>query len=291
MKVKCTCSHENSKMKVTDKAIKPTRPLLRYHGGKWILANWIISHFPKHRIYVEPFGGAASVLLQKQKCYTEIYNDLDDEVVNLFQVVRDNGEVLLNKLVNTPFSRREFEKSYSPSDDPIEQARRTVIRSFMGFGSAAASGHKTGFRSNSNRSGTTPAHDFKNYPTALNFIIDRLRGVVIENRDAVQVMKVHDTDDCLHYVDPPYVLDTRFKGQNTDCYKYEMSNLDHENLLKVLNSLKGFVVLSGYDNEIYNDYLSGWNKVIRKAFADGASERVEVLWTNYKPFNQLQLFA
>ena len=269
----------------------PTRPLIRYHGGKWILAKWIISTFPEHKIYVEPFGGAGSVLIQKKRSYAEIYNDLDCEIVNLFRVVRDFGETLQHKLNNTPFSRKEFETSYLPSDDPIERARRTVVRAFLGFGSSAASGYKTGFRSNSNRSGTTPAHDFSNYPNALSAITKRLRGVVIENKDAMSVMAQHDSPQTLHYVDPPYVLDTRSKGQNTSCYKFEMTNDQHIHLIDFVNNLKGFVALSGYDHEIYNDLLPGWRKTTKKSYADGAKERMEVLWTNYKPHNQLNLFT
>ncbi|MGN2373492.1 DNA adenine methylase [Sphingobacterium spiritivorum] len=270
--------------------IKPARPILRYHGGKWVLAKWIISHFPEHRIYVESFGGAASVLLQKDRCYSEVYNDLDDDIVNLFYVVRDQGEELRDKLINTPFSRREFELSYQLSENSLERARRTVVRAFMGFGSAAASGYKTGFRSNSNRSGTTAAHDWKNYSSVIDRIINRLQGVVIENKDAISLMKQHDEKDCLHYVDPPYMLDTRSKGQKTKSYKYELENFEHENLLSELIKLKGSIVLSGYENEIYNDMLTGWHKSVKKSFADGAAERTEVLWMNFKPYNQLQLF-
>jgi DNA adenine methylase len=182
---------------------KPTRPILRYHGGKWLLAEWIISRFPDHRVYVEPFGGAASVLLQKKRSYAEIYNEMDGEIVNLFQVVRDHGAEFISQIEMTPFSRVEFLKSYEPCDDPIEQARRTMVRSFMGFGSAGACGAKTGFRANSNRSGTTPAHDWWHYPQCLAATIERLRGVTLENRDAVEVMCQHDSEETLHDVDPP----------------------------------------------------------------------------------------
>lgn len=254
------------------------RPILRYHGGKFLLAEWIISHFPEHRIYVELFGGAASVLLKKDRSYAEVYNELDGEVVNLFRVYRDNGQELKRVLELTPFARDEFELSYLHADTDLEQARRTVIRSFMGFGSGIQSWQRTGFRANSNRSGTTPAQDWRNFPDAMDAIIDRLRGVVIENRNAVEVMIQHDTPQTLHYLDPPYVKDTRYKGNKTKVYKHEIEDSDHEELLSVANKMNGFVVISGYDNEIYNDMLSGWRKETKVALADGARERVECLW-------------
>src|SRR5947207_30368 len=129
------------------------RPMLRYHGGKWMLAPWIISHFPNHRVYVEPFGGAASVLLQKSRCYAEVYNDLDSEIVNLFTIVRERGPELASALELTPFARDEYKHSFEIHPDPLEQARRTVIRSYCGFGSnSLCRSVKSGFRSNSNRS-------------------------------------------------------------------------------------------------------------------------------------------
>src|SRR3954471_8601570 len=102
---------------------EPTRPVLRYHVGKWILAPWIISHFPSHRVYTEAFGGAASVLMRKPRSYGEVYNDLDGEIVNLFHVLRGPraGE-LIASLRLTPFARIEFEESYETAADPVEQA-------------------------------------------------------------------------------------------------------------------------------------------------------------------------
>ena len=257
------------------------RPILRYHGGKWMLSKWIISHFPEHRVYTEAFGGAASVLLRKKRAYAEIYNDIDHEVVNLFKVVREKGSILKEMLLKTPFSREEFNLSYQSSNDSIEQARRTVIRSFMGF-SSGLQPYKTGFRSNSNRSGSTPASDWRNYPDALEFIIDRLQGVVIENKSAFEILKRHDSKETLHYVDPPYVLDTRYKGQKSKMYYQELRNEDHLKLCELLKSLKGTVILSGYPNVIYDYKLSNWKRIERKAYADGARKRTEVLWINRK---------
>lgn len=256
----------------------PRRPVLRWHGGKWLLAPWIIEHFPKHQVYVEPFGGAASVLLRKERSYAEIYNDLDCEVVNLFRILRsDDAKKLVEQLRLTPFCRDEFSEAYQPTDDALERARKLVVRSFMGFGS---NGHNrvTGFRANSNRSGTTPAHDWVNYPDSLETVVKRLEGVTIENRDALDVMTQHDAPTTLHYVDPPYVFDTRAdKGAD---YAHEMDDNDHRHLLGALKEMQGMVILSGYPHKIYDDALSSWRRVERRALADGARSRTEVLWIN-----------
>lgn len=259
-----------------------TRPALRYHGGKWILAEWIISNFPKHRVYVEPFGGAASVLLQKKRSYAEIYNDLDGEIVNLFRVVRDYGSELRRLLEVTPFAREEYRLSFECSANPLEQARRTVIRSFMGFGSnALCRDIQSGFRSNSNRSGTTPAHDWANYPAGLDALIQRLAGVCVENRDAVEVMLAHDSKDTLHYCDPPYVHATRSLAMHGNHgYSYEMTDDQHRTLAAALHQLNGMVILSGYHCELYDELFADWHRVERAALADGARDRVEVLWMN-----------
>lgn len=264
-----------------------------------MLAEWIISNFPPHKVYVEPFGGAASVLLQKPRSYGEVYNDLDGEIVNLFRVARDHGEALKSKLELTPFSRDEYRLSFEQCEDAIEQARRTVIRSFMGFGSnALCRDIKSGFRSNSNRSGTTPAHDWGNYPNALKSVIDRLRGVVIENKPATEIMLQHDSPETLHYCDPPYVHSTRSLAvHGNHGYSHEMEDVDHEKLAFFLHDkIQGMVVLSGYHSPLYDRIFGIWERIEKKALADGARERTEVLWFN-KPawealrFNTLPGFA
>lgn len=257
---------------------QPKRPALRYHGGKWMIAPWIIQNFPRHKIYVEPFGGAASVLLRKARSYSEVYNDLDGELVNLFSVLRgEKSEEFIEMIRLTPFSRDEFLRSYANAEDPVEQARRTVVRSFMGFGSNSHN-KVTGFRSNSNRSGTTPSRDWANYPESLVCIINRLSGVVIENRKACEVMAQHDSSETLHYLDPPYPSDTRDTGSD---YRHEMTNEEHVALADFVQQLRGMVVISGYPCALYDERLfSGWARVERQSFADGARPRTEVLWMN-----------
>jgi DNA adenine methylase len=252
------------------------RPALRYFGGKWRIAPWIISHFPPHRIYCEPFGGAASVLLRKERSYAEVYNDRDGEVVNLFRVLRDRSADLGALLENTPTARDEYDLAHEPSDDPVEQARRTIIRSFLGFGAASLTrASKSGFRArvSSNRN---PAADFHSYIGLLDQFRERLRGVIIENRDAIEVMEQQDGPDTLHFVDPPYVHGVRTAGKHG--YRWEMTDADHERLCGFLQTLGGMVVLCGYDNPIYGGL--GWGTSVKKTCADGGRERTEVLWMN-----------
>lgn len=255
-----------------------TRPVLRWHGGKWMLAPWIIEHLPPHRVYVEPYGGAASVLLRKPRSYAEVYNDLDQDVVVLFRILRDEAKAadLVRQLRLTPFARDDFKDAYKVQHKAMDRARSLIIRSFMGFGS---NGHAraTGFRSNSNRSGTTPARDWMNYPDALEAIVERMRGVVVENLPAAAVIADHDTPETLFYVDPPYVPSTRDKGAD---YRHEMTEADHVALLEALRGVEGMVVLSGYPHPLYDEALTGWERVERRALADGARERTEVIWRN-----------
>jgi DNA adenine methylase len=280
----------------------PKRPVLRYHGGKWKLAQWVISHFPEHRVYTETFGGGASVLMRKPRAYAEIYNELEPDVVNVFRVMRDEAMALRLKaaLELTPFSRTEYEEAfYTTSTDPIERARCTILKSFAGFGSSAITAPNpagmrtrasswpvrdyrpgTGFRATSNRSGTTPAHDWRNYPEQIVEFIERLRGVVIENRPAIDVIRQHDRHDTLHYVDPPYVRSTRVGYRQDRGYRHEMTDEDHRALSDELRACVGMVVLSGYHSPLYDELYKGWYRVDRPHRADGAAPRTEVLWLN-----------
>lgn len=262
----------------------PTRPVLRWHGGKWRLAPWIIAHFPPHRCYVEPFGGAASVLLRKPRSYAEVYNDLDDDLVTLFSVLRDAGAAgrLIEQLHLTPYARAEFydaRRIGCEVTDLVERARQLIVRSFMGHaGIAARANLSTGFRDDTSRPSTLPAHDWAGYPEALQAVVERFRGVLIEQRDAVQVMQNHDGPETLHYVDPPYLAETRNQRTAGKAYSHEMTDEDHQSLLDALTKLHGMVVLSGYQNPLYDAALRGWLSVSRESHADGALLRTEVLW-------------
>lgn len=263
--------------------VKIKHPAIRYHGGKFRLAPWIIEQMSEHVCYVEPFGGAAGVLLQKPRSYSEVYNDLDGEVVNLFRVLRNPelNQRLQDACRLTPYSRDEFCHAQEPATDSVERARRMVVRACMGFGSAAGIGGNSGFRGDSKRKYATAAHLWERYPENLAALCQRLQGVIIENKDALSVMRAHDAETTLHYIDPPYVPETRVQGNRY--YAHEMTVEGHEQLLAVARTMTGMVMISGYDAEVYNDMLSGWaktEKASRISAGRGTKVRTECLWLN-----------
>lgn len=267
------------------------RPIMRYHGGKWRLAKWLISHFPPHLCYVEPFGGAASVLLQKERSYAEVYNDLDEQIVGVFRVMQNPEQRarLMEMLRFTPYARSEFALAWLPTDCPVESARRVIIRAMMGFGSAGAtkisSGFRndTGFRRDTARRYQTAMMDWVKYPDCLPPIIERFTGVLIENRPAVNVIAQNDRIDTLFYVDPPYMHDTRAMDGSTRYYRHEMTNSDHAFLLAQLVNTKGMVVLNGYESDLYDSMLTGWKKYTKESRISahrGTKVKTEVIWLN-----------
>jgi DNA adenine methylase len=262
------------------------RPAFRYHGAKFRLAPWVISHMPQHLKYVEPFGGAAGVLLQKPRVYAEVYNDLDEEVVNFFRVMQ--APMLRDRLIEacqlTPYARAEFKLAFEHTDEPVERARRLAVRAGMGFGSAGATKGTTGFRIDTDRAYGTAMANWARYPDGLAAIGARFTGVLIENRPAIEVLEQHDTPDALHFVDPPYVHKTRvLSSGGRGYYRHEMTDDDHLDLLACLQRLRGMVMVCGYASEIYDQTLKGWHRVstsARKSAARGTSKSTEVMWMN-----------
>jgi DNA adenine methylase len=259
------------------------RPALRWHGGKWALAPWIISHFPEHRVYVEPFGGAASVLLRKPRSRIEVYNDLDSEVVNFFQVLRDpvTADKLCRGVWLTPFSREEYRKAFEPTSDPVERARRLAVRCFSSFGTTSANiqNDRDGFRWKPNKS---YAAEFAGVPNALQEITQRLRGVLIEQRNAFELIGAFDAADTLFFVDPPYVTDTRNSGGKY--YAHEMDDREHRILAHILKRVKGKVILCGYPSSLYDGLYADWRRDSCGAIAagqKGGTKRTEVIWMNF----------
>jgi DNA adenine methylase len=249
----------------------PRRPALRYYGGKWKLAPWIISHFPEHKNYVEPCGGAASVLLQKPRSPLETYNDLDGNVVNFFRVLRDKPDELIRKIKLTPWARAEYELSLTPAGDDVERARQFFARAWMGRGAVCEC---TGWRYD-RYDCRSVAHDLLSDAPAV--VAERLQGVQIEHRDALDVIRDFDCADALIYFDPPYVNETR--SHRTE-YVIDQFDDFHHAAAELLRTCAGYVVVSGYACPLYADLYErhGWQRVDTLAQTNSGGKRVESLW-------------
>jgi len=259
----------------------PTRPIVRWHGGKSRIAPWIISHLPPHRVYVEPFAGAASVLLRKARSHTEVLNDANGRLVSAFRVIRDRGEELAHLLRYTPCAEEEYRDCREVSPDPLEDARRMLVLGHQSHGSTGGctGGKRSGWRRGLRPGGTDNAAEWRELWRHVERWADRLRGVYLENGDALDVIRRWDAPDVVIYADPPYTWGTRSGAGRGDAYgPHEMSDADHVALAEVLRNCRGAVVLSGYRSGLYDELFEGWQRVESTAWADGGVARTECLW-------------
>lgn len=259
--------------------LTPARPPLRYHGGKWKLASWIVRHFPPHRVYLEPFGGGASVLLNKPRAELETYNDLDGQVVNFFRVLRERPAELVRMLELTPWSRAEYELSYEPSEDALEAARRFFVRSSQSIGGPTTQ-WRNGWRYQVKRGTWHNAASLWCELDHLYQVAERLRGVQIEQRDAFDLIPRYDMPEVLIYLDPPYPHETRSKWKGA-AYNHELSDDEHARLAEMARASQANVVISSYPSEMYTDLYQahGWIQVTTTARTNGPQTvRTECLW-------------
>lgn len=223
------------------------------------------------------------MFFNKQPVYIETINDLDGDVVNLFRVCRDNPEKLARLIELTPFARDEFSACYERSDDPIEQARRTVVRYHQSFGTSNSS--RNSWRSVQTYGGPRCATMWNYLPAAVMECVGRLKEAQIENIDAVELIRRYNDKDTLIYCDPPYLKDLRKK----DIYACEMSDEKHVELLKALKASSSKIIISGYDSELYNRELEGWSTDTIQTTAQMGLYRTEKIRANFDFDQQLKI--
>ena len=267
--------------------------ILKYSGAKWRIANWIIENMPEHHSYVEPYFGSGAVFFNKSPSNIETINDLDGEVVNFFEVIRDNPEELAAKIYMTPYARAVYEEVYKEpcnyTQSKLDRALRFCIRINMSHGFRCNS--KVGWKNDvQGREAAYALQSWNKIPDLIMKAATRLKEVQIEQRPALDIIKRFNHPKCLIYCDPPYLLSTR-KGKQ---YNIEMSDKDHEELLQVLLESKSKVMLSGYESDLYDYILRGWRKIEKDNLTQSLKKRKEILWMNYKNYNidtQLNLFS
>ena len=260
-----------------------------WYGGKFSHLDWLLPLLPRTPYYCEPFAGSAAVLLNREPSTVETYNDLDGEVAAFFRVLREQGDALTKAIALTPFSREEFALAckLDPEIPPLERARRFYVRARQvrtGLAQTASLGRWANCKDTSRAGMSGVVSRWFGGVEALPQIAARLLRVQIENRPAVDVIRLYDSPDTLFYLDPPYVHGTR---GDSKAYKFEMTDEQHRHLADALNAAKGKVAVSNYDCDLYRKFFSErrWHKFsIETTNHATKGRRTECLWCNYDPY-------
>lgn len=263
------------------------KAVMKYPGSKWSIADWIISFFPEHHSYLEPFFGSGAVLFNKPRSNIETVNDLDGNVVNLFEWIRKDPERLAHEIYCMPYARQIYDDAFETvPDDSFDKAVNFYIRLNMGHG-FRTNGEKVGWKNDvQGRERAYASQGWCNLPEKIMQAAERLRGVQIECRPATELIPRFNYPNVLLYLDPPYMPSTRHGKQ----YRYEMfDGRSHAELLEVAKAHKGPVLISGYDSVLYNDMLHGWHREEKTSYSQVCSKKREVLWMNFEPVKQLEL--
>lgn len=272
------------------------RAVFRYPGSKWSIAEWIIQHFPPNyekMVYLEPFVGSGAVFFCKKPGAVETINDLDSDIVNLFCVLRERPEELKRALDLTPYSREEYDRSFEPCEDPVEKARRYMVKTTQAIGAKLQGKQKCGWRNHKQMKIGGTACKWGDISETVDAAAERLRSdsthlVQIEHMDALRLIERYNNPDTLMYLDPPYLRSSRKSGA---LYNHEMDDAGQHELLSLIVKSKAKIVISGYESELYDEALAGWHRDETRSQTTSSEMAKEVIWMNYEPpMSQLSFF-
>ena len=256
-----------------------------WYGGKYSHLDWLLPLLPTCHHYVEPFAGSAAVLLNREPSPVETYNDIDGEVTNFFRVLRDRKEKLVEQIGLTPFSREEFYRALSEENvaKDVERARRFFVRARQvrtGLAQTASLGRWANCKNTSRAGMSGVVSRWLGSIEMLPAIAERLLRVQIENRPALEIIRLYDDRHTLFYCDPPYIHASR---GDSKAYAYELSDKEHATFAKTLSAIKGKAAVSGYRCDLMDSLYKGWKRIDSKAKTCHSVKRsrVEALWTNY----------
>jgi len=267
--------------------VNSTKPPFGYYGAKQRIARRIISLLPPHNAWVEAFCGSAAITLAKPPAPIEVINDLDDQIVNLFDQIRNNRDALCREIALTPYARAEFQKARAGAEalTPLEKARRFLVATMMTVNGTVGS-TRAGFsfsQSYARQGKEARVCRWYNVPERLEKVAERLRNVRVENRDARELLRMFaDRPATLVYLDPPYFAKRE--------HRYVIDAADsgfHEELLGICIRARCMLLVSAYENKLYDDHLrrrDGWKKVKIETHTRDTNgkdyARTEVLWMN-----------
>lgn len=263
--------------------------ILKYPGSKWRIAKQLVALIPNHHTYLEPFFGSGAVYFTKTISNIEVINDLDFEVVNLFRCLKQDADLLARLVASTPYAREEYDATFeTTTDDAFERALLFLVKCWQGHG-FRTTGEKVGWKNDVvGRERMYAVYNWNRLPHWILEAVERLRLTQIECTPALQLIKKFNYDNVFMYIDPPYLLQLRTGKQ----YKNELSEEDHYHLLQELKQSKAMIMISGYESDLYNTELKGWQKRTLQSHTEQGKARTEVIWCNYPipDTQQLTLF-
>ncbi len=268
--------------------VRPRRKLIAFgwYGGKYSHLGWLLPLLPECHHYCEPFGGSAAVLLNRPPAPVETYNDIDGELVNFFKVLRNQTDALLKAISLTPFSREEFCRACAEADEDIselERARRFFVRARQvrtGLAQTATLGRWANCKQTSRSGMSGVVSRWLGSVKKLPHIAERLLRVQIEDRPALDCIRLYDDEDTLFYCDPPYPHESRGDGK---AYGFEMKDDEHRELARTLGEVKGKVAISGYRCDLMDSLYADFHRhdAPSKNCHSVKQKRAEALWVNY----------
>ena len=268
--------------------MKNMNNVLKYPGSKWNIAGQLVELIPPHHSYVEPYFGSGAILFSKAPSAIETVNDLDGDVVNLFRCIQQDSGRLARLVMTTPFSREIYDMQFTPDNSCASRYQRAagfLVRMWQAHGSRN-DGYRAGWKYDAvSREKMYSLWNWYRLPDWIIEIAERLRKVQIECRPALEVIERFNYPNVFMYIDPPYLFGTR-RGRQ---YQHEMTDADHEELLKAILRSKAKIMISGYESDMYNEYLHGWRKKSFTSCAEGGKPRQEIVWMNYECDVQLKL--
>jgi len=286
---------------ISDAEARDRMSAFAWYGGKASHLNWLLPLLPRCKHFVDVFGGSAAVLLNRDPSPIETYNDLDNNVVNFFKVVRQNPDELMRLLHLTPYSREDRKEALRAMRTPppntdisLEHARLFFImarQTQRGQAQMITDSELNAWRFTRNviqRGIAVYNAQWQSGIDGLAAVAARLRNVQIENYPALDVIRLYNDPGVLLYCDPPYVHDTR-RLDKTSTYAFEMTTQQHVELAAALHKHQGLVALSGYPSPLYDELYADWFYVdmpyqsasVQITTSTLDASRIERLWTNY----------
>lgn len=264
---------------------------LKYPGSKWKIAGQLAELIPGHHSYVEPYFGSGALLFNKPPSDIETVNDLDSEVVNLFRCIQQDAGRLARLAMTTPYSREVYEGQFregaSGYASRYQRAAGFLARCWQGHGFRTGGG-MVGWKNDVvGRERMYALWNWYRLPEWIVEAAERLRGVQIECRPALEVVRRFDYPEVFMYLDPPYLPETRSSGRQ---YVHEMGREEHEEMLETVLGSRAKIMVSGYESDMYNRYLKGWRKESFQSCAEHGKPREEVVWMNYSDGQQATIF-